>query len=229
LVCPPTGRPAENLRQLGPKPAPREPGPPCPPAACPTAKNGPSGPQTTSVNTCPERASEISRGSSEATPPDHPRIHAPAPRTGCQKAYLAPTTGAESDLAVTHHIVPCGSPGSPPHATCNRMGRRWKHRTPSWAAQPPSLLLSTLSPPLSRPQAVRELAGGNAQAQTNFSHRAPRPSRTFPVRELFHSPGLPRQRLPGVLVDQKPEACRASLERHTTFVCPTPVIAARTG
>jgi hypothetical protein len=45
--------------------------------------------------------------------------------------------------------------------------------------------------------------------------RAPRPSRAFPVGELFHSPGLPRQRLPGVRPTKTPEACRASLDRRT--------------
>jgi hypothetical protein len=120
-----------------------------------SAKHRPAGPRTTPTNTCPERAPEISRGSSEATPPDHTRTHAPAPQTGCQNAYLAPTTGAESVRAVTHHVVPCGSPTSPPHATSDRMGRRWKHRTPGSATPPKnSPLLSTLSSLLSRPQAA---------------------------------------------------------------------------
>jgi hypothetical protein len=36
------------------------------------------------------------------------------------------------------NVVPCGSPGSPLTATSRRMGKRWKHRTPGCAAQPPA-------------------------------------------------------------------------------------------
>jgi hypothetical protein len=41
---------------------------------------------------CPERASDMSRGSSEANNPGTPPPRTPAPRTGCQNACLAPTT-----------------------------------------------------------------------------------------------------------------------------------------
>jgi hypothetical protein len=43
---------------------------------------------------------------------------------------------------------------------------------------------------------VRQLAGGNAQSRLDCPHRAQRPTHTFPEGELFHSPGLRRQRLP---------------------------------
>ncbi len=82
------------------------------------------GARTPSAGTFPEGEPEMSRGSSEANTPGWPPPHAPAPRTGCQNTGLAPTTGAESRRAVTHHVVPCVSRGEPPHATSLRRGRR---------------------------------------------------------------------------------------------------------
>ena len=83
---------------------------------------------------------------------------------------------------------------------------------------------------IARRTAQRQLAGGNAQSRLDSSHRARRPSRPFPVGELFHSPGLPRQRLPGVPGHQTPEACRASLDRRTPHAprLPHPAITPRT-
>jgi hypothetical protein len=46
------------------------------------------------------------------------------------------------------------------------------------------------------------------------------PPRTFPEGELFHSPGLPRQRLPGVPAlkkFRKPVGLRLNAARHTPF------------
>ena len=75
---------------------------------------------------CPEGASDMSRGSSEANTPGTPPPRTPAPRTGCQNAGLAPRSWAESDRAVTDHVFPCGSPCSPLTATSLRMGKRWR-------------------------------------------------------------------------------------------------------
>ena len=86
------------------------------------------------------------------------------------------------------------------------------HTPPSRPGQIFKFVPRRRGPAARRRTAQRQLAGGNAQSRLDSSHRARRPSRTFPVGELFHSPGLPRQRLPGVPAHQTPEAWRASLD-----------------
>jgi hypothetical protein len=157
-------------------------------ARCAPIREQPSsGPPTTPAGTCPEGASDMSRGSSEANTPGTPPPRTPSPRTGCQNACLASTRAAESDRTFTHRTSSRAgarvhhSP-RPPAAwenggnTVLQVVRRsrlqangpasagwWKR--PSVATAPrPNHLLSTFSLLLSRPPAARQLAGGSARA-----------------------------------------------------------------
>jgi hypothetical protein len=54
-IAPPLDLQPKSNRRTGPNPASRERGPPCPPAACPSANNRPPGPRTTPTGTFPVR------------------------------------------------------------------------------------------------------------------------------------------------------------------------------
>ena len=77
-------------------------------------------------------------------------------------------------------------------------------------------VLRRRGPAAPRRTAQRQLAGGTVRSQPDFPHRAPRPSRTFPVGELFQSPGLLRSSYPGLrTTTNTPEPCSRSFRSVT--------------
>jgi hypothetical protein len=109
-------------------------------------------------------------------------------------------------------------PARPPTAWEN--GRR--RRTPGWARR---ALIPLLSSPLSLLSSLGRRPGVSWLVETpkrkpTLPQHTQLPPRTFPEGELFHSPGLPRQRLPGVPAlkkFRKPVGLRLNAARHTHF------------
>jgi hypothetical protein len=142
------------------------------------------------------------------------RVHPPPPTT-------PPKTNTPNSEATSCRA---GARVCAPGAASDRMGKRQK--APYSRLGPPRPHSSPLlSSPLSLLSSLGRRPGVSWLVETpkrkpTLPQHTQLPPRTFPEGELFHSPGLPRQRLPGVPAlkkFRKPVGLRLNAARHTPF------------